>query len=377
MVLYGCCCLPIPPQQYNTPSQNQKENVMVESKVCKLPERLKSRHSSNSPPALVEDLRGFKRTRVDQSRSSIVSQPNAPLRGRVTSLSLSDEANHQGVSPSDNAVVGDIAAREQTQFLSGLVQNKRLKLKPQARERFDDWMTYVRYIAPQEDRLPPRKRRKESPWRSSYVQTDDGDEVSDEALAVVPHPDHTRLCFHFACPFHLYAPDQFQECLSCGLRSIEGLIEHLFRCHSRPIHCLICYKTFDTLVHRDDHILNDACQECEPSPVYGLDEKQKSMLIRKDSWYLGEKRRWYRIWSTVFPGAKRPRSPYLDQGMELRISMVRDFWELYGSQCVSNILRHEDLPEDQGQSAARSLYGLALVDLLDGIVQKEVLPLSE
>ncbi|KAG7405144.1 hypothetical protein Forpe1208_v014537 [Fusarium oxysporum f. sp. rapae] len=344
---------------------------MAQSNISKLPEALNSRHL-NRPSTLSGATRGVKRTRANQCRSYVDSQPNAPLHGCVTPLSPKYGAKYEKPSSSDQSECESIDLWEQSQFLTDVLEDQRHKIKTQALELFEEWRTETKYIVPREDRLPARKRCKTSSGRLIYTETEDEDDISDEELVVVSQPARTKSFLHLACPFQIYAPDEYQKCLlKDDLQSIEDLKEHLFRCHSRPIHCLICYKTFDTLIQRDDHVLSETCQKRDAGPLYGLNESQKSKLIRGDSWPFGERRCWYRIWSVIFPGSKNPPSPYLDRGLGLSISMMRDFWELYGSQCVSDCLEHEELTDDQGESVQRVLYELSLEDLLSEMVQED------
>jgi hypothetical protein len=371
MFLCGCCPLSMPFRQPKPSSQNQSNNVMAQSTVSKLPETLKSRHLDR-PSTLSGATRGVKRTRADQCRSSVGSQPDALLHGCVTPLSQKYGAKYESPSSSDQFDGENIDLWEQSQFLTDVLEDQRHRIKTNALELFQEWRAETKYITPREDRLPPRKRCKTSSGRSIYTQTEDEDDISDDELVVVSQPARTKLFLHLACPFQIFAPDEYQKCLlKDDLQSIEELKEHLFRCHSRPIHCLICYKTFDTLIQRDDHVLSETCQKRDVGPLYGLDESQKSKFVRGDSWHFGERRRWYRIWSVIFPGSKNPPSSYLDRGLGLSISMMRDFWELYGPQCVSDCLEQEELTDDQGESVQRVLYELALKDLLGEMIQEE------
>ncbi|RBR26692.1 uncharacterized protein FIESC28_00475 [Fusarium coffeatum] len=370
MFLCGCCPSSMPIRQPKPSSQNQS-TVLTQSTVRKLPETLDSRHLDRSS-TLLGATRGVKRTRTDQCRSYVGSQPDALLHGCVTPLTPKYGAKYESPSSSDQSEGESIDLWEQRQFPTDVLEDQRHKIKTQALKRFKKWRAETKYVAPREDRLPPRKRGKRSSTRSIYTQSEDEVDISDEELVVVSQPARTKLFLHLACPFQIFAPEEYQKCLlKDDLQSIEELNEHLFRCHSRPIHCLICYKTFDTLIQRDDHVLSETCQKRDVGPEYGLDESQKSNLIRGDSWHLGERRRWYRHWSVIFPGSKNPPSPYLDRGLGLSISMMRDFWESHGSQCVSDCLEQEELTDDQGESVQRVLYELTLEDLLGEMIQED------
>ncbi|KAJ0129285.1 Phospholipase A I [Fusarium oxysporum f. sp. albedinis] len=95
-------------------------------------------------------------------------------------------------------------------------------------------------------------------------------------------------------------------------------LEHRTRLHS-------CRKTFETLVERDGHILENVCKRNNEKLLEGLTKSQKSRLIDKDQYDLGETTRWRLIWCTVLPDSEEPGSPYLDRGDGLKIFMIRDF----------------------------------------------------
>jgi hypothetical protein len=186
--------------------------------------------------------------------------------------------------------------------------------------------------------LPPRKRFRTSKWRSGLPRADEGNE-SEEEFVVIPHPTHKQGFFHLACPFYIHAPDKHQACLAQhDVSSIEALIKHLLRQHDKPLYCRTCWKTFETLIDRDNHVLENACKRIDQEASIGLTESQKVRLIKRDRYELGEARRWRRIWSTVFPGREQPRSPYLEQDEGLKVSMVRDFWTVEGQEVVSGFL---------------------------------------
>jgi hypothetical protein len=371
MFLCGCCPLSMPIRQSKPSSQIQSNNVMAQSNVSKVPETLTSRHL-NRPSILSGATRGVKRTRANQCRPYVGSQPNTPLHGCVTHRFPEYGDKREMPSSGDECEGESLDLWGQSQFLADVLGDQRHKIKTKALELFEQWRSETNYIAPREDRLPPRKRCKTSSEQLVYTQTEDEDEISDEELVVVSQPSCTKSFLHLACPFTIYAPDEYRKCLlKDDIQSIEDLKEHLFRCHSRPIHCLICYKAFGTLIQRDDHVLSETCQRRDVGPLYGLNESQKAKLIRGDSLYFGERRRWYRIWSVVFPGSKNPPSPYLDRGLGLSISMMRDFWQLNGSQCVSDCLEHQGLTHDQGESVKRVLHELLLEDLLGEMVQED------
>ncbi|KAF4457346.1 hypothetical protein F53441_675 [Fusarium austroafricanum] len=248
----------------------------------------------------------------------------------------------------------------------------KLRLLQLSKDLFRRWMPGVEYTAPPEDRLQPQGRFRAPRRHASPRQLKEEEDIDDDGLVVVSYSAGTRAFFHFACPFYIYDSEKHQQCLlTDGLKSIEGVIEHVMKHHSRPPYCSRCYRSFNTLIDRDDHILNSRCKKQRyQDPSDGVSEDQKVSLIRANDCYLSEKKRWYRIWSIIFPPLERPQSPYLDRGCGLKASMARDFWDLYGVQLVSEVLEHQSLPVAQQKNTHGVLYELGLEDLLNVVIQE-------
>ncbi|KAF5539392.1 hypothetical protein FMEXI_8881 [Fusarium mexicanum] len=194
----------------------------------------------------------------------------------------------------------------------------------------------------------------------------------DDDFVFVSYPPRTRAFFHFACPFYIYDPEKHQQCLlTVGLKSIESVIEHITKHHSRSPYCARCYRKFNSLIDRDDHVLSGRCKKRSPDPSDGVNEDQKASMIIANDHHCSDKRRWNRMWSIVYPATEWPRSPYLDRGHGLKASMARDFWDLYGVQLVTETLQGQRLPTGQDNNTHGSLYQLGLQDLLNVVVKQE------
>ncbi|RMJ15657.1 hypothetical protein CDV36_004701 [Fusarium kuroshium] len=217
----------------------------------------------------------------------------------------------------------------------------------------------------------PRTRSRVVKWQPEPFMFEEAQDPNDPELVVLSRQRKMRRQFHNACPFYASDPVKYKQCLLlCNRKSIEGLIDHLTRHHIKPLYCARCSETFETPVSRDRHILDEKCQLLDPKPMDGIDQYQRNRLWKRDRWYLDERRRWRRMWTTVFP-SQPPRSPYLDQGLGLEVSMARDFWETYGWQCVSEFLSSRGcLDECNGDDdrARNALCDLALADLLKDII---------
>ncbi|VUC28011.1 unnamed protein product [Clonostachys rosea] len=180
------------------------------------------------------------------------------------------------------------------------------------------------YSAPPDDRLPPRKRLKTTNWETSADQK--------------PIASRTKGYFHLACPFYISNPTRCQGCLlQYDLQSIEDVIRHVSEDHTEPPYCPICRQEFQRAFTRDIHVRERACTP-STRDVDGVNDRQKRMLVKKDKIQLGERKRWMRIWRTVFPDRELKDSPYLNNGLGRNISILRDYWEVQGYDTVMEFL---------------------------------------
>ncbi|RSL44224.1 hypothetical protein CEP54_014768 [Fusarium duplospermum] len=358
------------------PTPKKEPNTQAASTICQIPfgpsAGLIRKSSQPSPPA---DSAGIKQERSGQpsthawnqrfrgSRSS--SYPYSSENDLDSSSSTSgSDSDDSSCSDSEHSSPG--AAQEYILPYDHRFQSSRPELVKSALDSLDAWMKSARYVLPPDDRLPPRKRlrilhRKEG---------DDGDDSIDGFVAISP-PDGY---FHLACPFYIYNPARYQQCLlQFDLRSIEDVIRHLRRHHMKPPYCPCCSQTFDTLSSRDSHILERMCELRDPQPIQGLNFYQKSELKRRDRIYLGETKRWQRIYATAFPNSGLPRSPYLVSGCGKAVSMARDFWRANGRLCVSQFLERGEFLGEEGERdrlAEEALCNLALEDMVPVIVRR-------
>ncbi|KAF4497408.1 hypothetical protein FAGAP_6430 [Fusarium agapanthi] len=243
-----------------------------------------------------------------------------------------------------------------------------LELLQLSTHSFKRWAPGVEYSAPPEDRAQPQERFR-TPRR--YSSTRQVKQEDDDEFVFVSYAPRAKAFFHFACPFYIYDPEKHQQCLlTVGLKSIEGVVEHVMKHHSRSPYCSRCYQKFNSLIDRDDHVLSGRCKRRYPDPSDGVNEDQKAFMLRANDQYFSEKRRWDRMWSIIFPATEWPRSPYLDRGRGLQISMARDFWDLYGVQLVSNIFERQRLPTSNEGNVHSVLYELGLQDLFKVVIQE-------
>ncbi|CAH0021371.1 unnamed protein product [Clonostachys rhizophaga] len=218
------------------------------------------------------------------------------------------------------------------------------------------------YIAPPDDRLPPQKRFKMAKWETP------GDGK--------PLAYRTKGYFHLACPFYITNPTRYQCCLlQHDLQSIEDVIRHVSEHHTEPPYCPICRREFERAFTRDIHVRERACTP-STGDVDGVNDRQKRMLVKKDKIQTGERKRWMRIWRTVFPNRELTDSPYLDSGLGHDISILRDCWASNGYDTIMEFLGKIEMSDGFELRDIKGLSKICLEDLVKRLAETRDLSLS-
>ncbi|KAF6805473.1 hypothetical protein CSOJ01_09472 [Colletotrichum sojae] len=116
----------------------------------------------------------------------------------------------------------------------------------------------------------------------------------------------------FACHFYKRFPLKHLRCLFHHQKAPRYVKTHLDRCHRLPIHCPVCWETFDTQGECDDHD-PDKCVSRRCCPFTGTDGITKDQAERLENLSPGDgAAKWYEMWNVLFPDAPEPDSPYID-----------------------------------------------------------------
>ncbi|KAK7419735.1 hypothetical protein QQX98_003107 [Neonectria punicea] len=193
-------------------------------------------------------------------------------------------------------------------------------LVPLAYSKAKSWITSSHFAAaPPRDRGSPRKRSRTATRR------------------------HRSRCL--ACPIYASNPGKYRLCLlHHDLQSIEDVIVHVRRHHTQSPYCPMCYRTFDRVLERNDHILARTCELRDSGDIEGINEYQKIRLSRRDKVHLSEKKGWLRLWDIVFPKTECIRSPYLESdAFEREVVLFREYWKRHGRGIIARYLESQDL----------------------------------
>ncbi|EXJ67687.1 uncharacterized protein A1O5_09033 [Cladophialophora psammophila CBS 110553] len=176
-----------------------------------------------------------------------------------------------------------------------------------------------------------------------------------------PIPDDIASDGLLACPYAKYDPNRYSEmnqnlhekpyrrCRSVCLTNIPRLKQHLYRVHRRPeYYCSSCYAEFESEsecgVHaraRPACILRDCpFQEKMSHEQYKAVKRRK---MRREATSV-----WFGIFDILFPGAKRPHTPYVDcANSPATMQSVRDY----------NTFLENHLPQRLSERMGGPLFG--------------------
>ncbi|KAF2966197.1 hypothetical protein GQX73_g7395 [Xylaria multiplex] len=144
----------------------------------------------------------------------------------------------------------------------------------------------------------------------------------------------------FACPFIKHDPQRYQVCSKYTLRRIKDVRQHIYRHHCRPeIYCPRCSANFKCLNERDNHIREAGCDVKEmPSSDGIISENQRKELKDCGGRGTSKEHQWIELWKVIFPGAKPPRSPYIENDQAELLASLRRFWGGNANQIISTSL---------------------------------------
>ncbi|KAK7417718.1 hypothetical protein QQX98_004374 [Neonectria punicea] len=335
--------------------------------ACKGPFALFSAQRNPDGDCYAAESAGMKRSRSGQpiSRTGGFLNHVPQLPSDNTSPRTSDDLSSSNsrsdsdlTSEDDEDSNGDEytleSHHETQQFLPDLIEFSRQKICT--------CMASARYVVPPNNRLPPRKRAKTASSRPPQTCFEDSESDRKVMLSRVDG------YFHLACPIYASNPEKYHECLQQhDFLCVEEVMSHLQRHHAEPPYCPTCWQTFDTTTDRDRHIRSMTCKFHSKLNIDGINESKLAEIKNRDRLYFSERRRWLRIWNTIFPAAKPPSSPYLEHGVEQTVCMTRDYWARYGKEWVSEYMDQRQLGDD---STLQAVCRMVLRHLLHNLLTK-------
>ncbi|KAG8362307.1 hypothetical protein FVEN_g280 [Fusarium venenatum] len=242
------------------------------------------------------------------------------------------------------------------------------------RQRLQTFTNTVQYVTPMNywKRHDEDMGSSDGPVVSTYLLNlgNEGGCREDEKFVFVSPP---KTHFHYACPFGALYPKRYHECLlQHTLLTMDDVVNHIERYHAEPLYCPRCSQVFDTLIHRDRHIIKRSCELQDLQVPRRINAQQEAALKRVMKMDINDEERWNCIFTTIFPSVKPPSSPYLDQGSRLAIAVVKDYFMVDGRRCLFEFLRTQGLDKTvTGDPCAEAaLCQLAFDDLLGDVVER-------
>jgi len=156
------------------------------------------------------------------------------------------------------------------------------------------------------------------PTKSSHKRANRQEDGDDDISGDKPTPsigkrlklDSTRKP-SLACPFWKHDRERYSKCGGLVLNRIRDVKQHLNRRHYREFYCPRCFLVFKDEQACSHHTSGVICQPSS-GRLDGISHHQRNALTKKSNPKLNEEGQWFAIWEILFPGHKRPDSPYLD-----------------------------------------------------------------
>jgi hypothetical protein len=253
---------------------------------------------------------------------------------------------------------------------NSLIQNLRKELLLLLFRKVNDSVSSLKQdsLYKAEEGIPAKLQDILNPSVSFLEEYTDSDDEQAMVISQVP-----RQKARLACPFYIYDHKKHCSCLENGdLRSIKDVMEHLWRRHVMPLYCPVCYQTFKRGHERDAHCRTVKCTAARSS-ITGMTEKQweKLKLGNNNSIRTGEMEEWVYIWETLFPNTMLTRSPYLVEYHEIRITILKDYWNRWGNSVVSEYLHRTELGSEAGYVDVKDICKLVLEDAVQEILKDD------
>ncbi|KXH31877.1 HET domain-containing protein [Colletotrichum simmondsii] len=313
--------------------------------------------SSTNPPYVLDD---------DSCSSCSYNKDTLHLKG----VGVEDEevdSDYDDMGESESQV--DI--RERTSLSPNHpYQYERDALLRHFNQRVRSWAHSATYTAPPESQLSRKRLKIEDSGPCSVSEESDFEDFDDapHGFSIVSNVDGY---FHFACPFYATNPAGHEQCLiEDDLLSTEDVVQHIRKRHSKPPYCPKCRIVLETPMARDEHVRRNICELRHPTTIEGVDEDQLRKIMKvmaRQPRRSSEAQIWARICAVACPGAFYCISPYLQDGLGLEVSKVRDYWNDKGRRCIKKYMAGRGVlctEDEYGNGALEAFHALTMADLV-------------
>lgn len=147
----------------------------------------------------------------------------------------------------------------------------------------------------------------------------------------------SKTCW-LACPFFKLDSIKYSSCRNHRFPKVKDVKRHLHKKHTKPCtayYCIPCKANFRSEKILIRHLKQNSGCSVERGLPNCISEQQQQALRRKSRRGKPQKSQWYAIWDTIFPGLRRPDSPFLKSELEETLAEFRKFWGEEGPALVA------------------------------------------
>jgi hypothetical protein len=155
-------------------------------------------------------------------------------------------------------------------------------------------------------------KRKSRLGGSPPLEDDDEDGPNKRRRGSTTTTDDSETGARFACPFYKHDPDRYRSRRTCpgpGWPTVHRMKEHLYRSHSQPIFCPICYETFKSDKEQSNHVRLQQCQRSLPQQIEGIDRETVWTLRKRTTALRLEEDKWRDVYQVLFPDVPEADTP--------------------------------------------------------------------
>ncbi|KAK4456704.1 hypothetical protein QBC42DRAFT_214333, partial [Cladorrhinum samala] len=141
--------------------------------------------------------------------------------------------------------------------------------------------------------------------------------------------ENSKAC-GLSCPFFKLDSVKHSSCRNHRFPKVKDVKRHLRKKHTKP--CIAYFRSEKVLARqvKQKNGGGGGGGGAGGGPPECISEQQQQALRRKSRRGKSQRSQWYVIWDTIFPGLRRPESPYLKSELEETVAEFRKFWSEEG-----------------------------------------------
>ncbi|KAK1829900.1 hypothetical protein QBC39DRAFT_122608 [Podospora conica] len=186
---------------------------------------------------------------------------------------------------------------------------------------------------------PKRKNMYDGKGKGKATEDDEEeDQQNRDKRARITEPD-TGTGPTLACPFWKDGPyGKHRSCYKFTLRRIRDVKQHLARKHTPTLYCQTCFEIYDNEDLLFAHVDLRRCQRVPGRRLDGIDPHTDRVLRRRANPAHSIEEQWFTLWDVLFPGKRRPFSPYIDESLSTDLRNFSEYFQNHSDDALDEMI---------------------------------------